>query len=265
MRRSATLYLGAFAVFALLQAVSGRAQDPKDINGTWTAELHSARVFLQLRTSAPDGRSNGGRDGEWSTGQTMPADEFGGLPVADEHFTASTLKFELRREAGSFAFDGAFRDGRGAGLFVFTPRVEFAAEMKAIGHADDLPIWRRYQLAVHDVGPKYIRTLKAEGYDKLTLDEIQRGRTHGVTVDYIRDLKALGYRNMGWEALVRTRDHGVTGDYIKAMRAAGYADLPLDDLVRTKDHGVTPAYVDDMRRAGFKDVPLVELVHAKDH
>src|SRR4030081_1157087 len=105
MLRSAKLYLGAFAVFALLQAVSGSAQDPKDINGTWTAELHSARVFLQLRTGAPDGRSNSGWGGEWSTGQTMPADEFGGLPVADEHFTSTALKFELRREAGAFAFD----------------------------------------------------------------------------------------------------------------------------------------------------------------
>src|SRR5260370_33980711 len=96
MRRSATLYLGAFAVFALLQAVSGRAQDPKDINGTWTAELHSARVFLQLRTSAPDGRANSGWGGEWSTGQTMPAGGLGGFAGGHGAIAATTLKVRAR-------------------------------------------------------------------------------------------------------------------------------------------------------------------------
>ena len=47
-------------------------------------------------------------------GQSIPIDEIGGLPRNDNQFTVSNLKFELRREAGTLTFDGAFREGRAA-------------------------------------------------------------------------------------------------------------------------------------------------------
>ena len=206
------------AALVVLQAVSGRAQTPAEIHGTWTAELHNGNLFLQMRT-APPPESNGDRSGgDWNMGQTYPVDDFAGIPPNDERFTVSAIKFDLRREAGSFSFDGAFRDGRGAGLFVFTPRAAYVAEMKALGYNDDLPLWRRFQLAAHDVGPKYIRGLKAEGYDKVSLDAVQRARTHGVTIEYIKGMKAEGYRGVTLEELVRTRDHGVTPAYVQDMR-----------------------------------------------
>ena len=45
--------------------------------------------------------------------------------------------------------------------------------MRALGYTDELPLWRRFQLALHDVGPRYVRDLKSEGFDKLTLDQVQ--------------------------------------------------------------------------------------------
>jgi hypothetical protein len=248
------------AAFVLLLAVSGPAQAQTDIHGTWTAELREGKAFLQVRAPAP-------RDwnGDWGMGQTMPVDELTGLPAGDDRFTATAVKFELRREAGTLAFDGSFRDGRGAGLFSFNPRPEFAAEMKRLGFNDDLPLWRRYQLTVYDVGPRYIAALKTEGYDKLTLDEIQRAKTHGVSIDYIRDIKAQGFRAASLEGLVRTRDHGVTGDFIKSMKAEGYTGATLEEFVRLRDHGVTPAYVQEMKRAGFTNATIEDLVRARDH
>ena len=135
-----------------------------------------------------------------------------------------------------------------------SPQTPRAAEMKALGFSDDLPLWRRFQLALHDVGPKYIRALKAEGYDKLPLDQIQRARTHGVTIDYIRDLKGQGFRGVSLETLVRTRDHGVTGDYIKALKAEGYTGTTLEDFVRTRDHGVVEVNVLEARLAADRVV-----------
>src|SRR5262249_16394240 len=156
-----------------------------------------------------------GWGGDWNMGQTFPAEDFAGLPAHDEHFTAANLKFDLRREAGTLSFEGAFREGRGAGLFSFAPRGEYDAEMPALGYPDELPLWRRFQLAVHDVGPRYIKALASEGYSKLSLDEIQRARTHGVTIEYLRDMKALGYRPADVQGLIRAHDHGVAPDYIK--------------------------------------------------
>src|SRR5436190_23584069 len=217
-------------VGAVMAILGAGAQDVRDVSGTWTAELRNGQVFLQVRTSAPSGWDSW--RGDWNMGESLPIEEFSGLPAGDERFTAANVKFELHREAGALAFDGAFRDGRGAGLFTFQPRAEYVAEMKALGYTDDLALWRRFQLAVHDVGPKYIKALAAEGYSKLTLDEAQRARNHGVTVDYIREMKTLGYHPTAIGDLVRAHDHGVSADYVKAMKAAGYSNLALEDLVR---------------------------------
>src|SRR5580765_7749180 len=213
MKRTAIACLAAAALFQS----TGRAQS--DIHGAWTAELHGGRVFLQVSTTPPPDWNRGGDwNGGWNMGQTFDVGDISGLPGNDEHLTASAVKFELRREAGTLGFEGSFRDGRGGGLFSFVPREAYVNEMRSLGFKDDLPLWRRYQLAVHDVGPKYVRDLKAEGLNDLTLDQIQRAKSHGVTVDFIKGIKAEGYRSTSIENLTRTKDHGVTPDFIKALK-----------------------------------------------
>jgi len=249
-----------------LQTAAGAAQaQPADVHGTWTAEIHSGKVFLQTRTTPPpDWNRSGDWHGDWSMGQTMPIEELSGL-ANDEQLTAASLKFELRREAGTLNFDGAFREGRGAGLFTFAPRGDFLADMKRLGYTEDLPVWRRYQMAVQDVGPRYINALKAEGYDKLTLEQVTRARNHGVTLDYIKAMKAEGYKAAALEDLVRTKDHGVTPQYVQEMRKAGFASETIEDLVRAKDHGVNAAYVAELANNGYKGLLLADVVRARDH
>ncbi len=265
MRYLSTLFV-LFLQAAIGMTVSGQTTD---IHGTWTAELRNGEVFLQVRTDAPpdaDRPNNNWNGSGWSMGQTFPADQLTGLPViSGTPFTAASINFELRREAGTLAFDGAFRDGRGAGLFAFQPREQYVAEMKAIGYTDDLPLWRRFQLAVHDVGPRYIRDLKTEGYDKLTLDQVQRAKSHGVTIDYIRGIKAEGYKTATLEAMVRTRDHGVTQAYVQGMKKAGFSSATIEELVRARDHGVTPEYVQEIRGLGLTATTIDEFTRLRDH
>ena len=277
----------------VLQTIAG-AQAPTDVHGTWTAEIHTGKVYLQIRPVPPpdlDRSRNWNHD--WNMGQSVPIEELQGLANSDQ-FTMASVTFDLRREAGSTAFAGSFREGRGAGLFTFAPRAAYTAEMKSLGYADDLPLWRRFQLAVHDVGPKYVRDLKSEGYDKLTLDHIQRARTHGVTIDYIKEIKGqgfkvatleemvrardhgvkpeyvLGIRRLGLgvttlEQFIRLRDHGVTVDYVKALEGQGFRNVPVEDIVRTKDHGVSAEFVADMKEIGLKGLTLPQLVRLRDH
>src|SRR3954462_7772300 len=115
-------YLAALALAFLLpagSAVIAVAQAPADIHGTWTAELRNAKVFLQVRAPAPRDWNGDRWNNDWSMGQSFPVEELTGLPANDEQLTVSAVKFEMRREAGTLAFDGSFRDGRGAGLFAF--------------------------------------------------------------------------------------------------------------------------------------------------
>ena len=126
-------------VSALIVAVCmvGQAQEPREVTGTWTAELRNGRVFLQVRTTAPNSWNSW--SGDWNMGQTFPIEEFSGLPANDEHFTASNLKFELHREAGILSFEGAFRDARGAGrqLRVVVDRHGRQAEPRAAARDGD--------------------------------------------------------------------------------------------------------------------------------
>src|SRR5260370_38764827 len=125
-----------YITFLLVVALSvvGRAQT-SDIHGTWTAELHQGKVFLQVRATSPDDasrNSTGTNWGGWNMGQTFPVDELSGLPANNEQLTAASVKFDMRREAGSLNFDGAFRHGRGAGLFTFAPRAPYVTEMRSL-------------------------------------------------------------------------------------------------------------------------------------
>ena len=253
-------------LFLLVLQIGGAEQAAADVHGTWTAEIHTRKVNLQVRTSPPpDWNRSENWNGDWNMGQSVPVDDLSGLPANNDQLTAASVRFALRREAGTLAFDGAFRDGRGAGLITFAPRDAYVGEMRGLGYTDDLPLWRRFQLAVHDVGPKYIRDLKSEGYDKLTLDQIQRAKTHGVTIEYIKELKGQGVRAVTLEALVRTRDHGVTAAFIKALKAEGYTTANLEELVRLRDHGVSVEYVKALEAQGFKNVPVDDIVRTKDH
>ena len=106
-----------FLLFTFAALTAPLSAQNTAITGTWTAELRSARVFLQIRTTPPADWNGDRSNGDWNMGQTFPIEELTGLPANDDQFTVSSLKFELRREAGIVAMEGAFRDGRGAGLF----------------------------------------------------------------------------------------------------------------------------------------------------
>ena len=229
--------LRMFVVFAVAGATVPALAQTADVHGTWTVEFHDGKAFLQVRSSTPrDG--NGDRPwngGDWSMGQSFPVEELSGLPANDQNLTAANVKFEMRREAGTLGFEGSFRDGRGAGLFSFTPRDAYTNEMRRLGYNDDLPLWRRFQLAVHDVGPRYINALKAEGFGtscKLARRSAAREEPRRQHRLHQRD-QGQGFRAAALENLVRTRDHGVTAEYIKAMKAEGFTGATLEEFVRT--------------------------------
>src|SRR5215475_386125 len=112
-------FLKLFVLLALT-TLSVRLAGQSTVNGTWTAELNQGKVFLQVRSESPGESRSGDFRGGWNMGRTYTIDELAGLPANDERLTASNVKFEMRREAGTVAFEGSFRDGRGAGLFTFT-------------------------------------------------------------------------------------------------------------------------------------------------
>ena len=203
---------------------------PTDTEGTVHLRLVEAELLLRL--------------------ERRPSTQLEGLTAAQLTGAGGPVQFRLRRDAGTFTFEGVLRSGVGAGTFSFAADPNFPAELAKRGFAR--PTAReQYQMARHDVGYAFLDELNKQGYAKPQTAELVRAGQHGVQRTYLREMGALGYRLGSLEPLIELRDHGVTPAYVRELAELGYKGLPADELRRARDHGITPEYVRGMRDAGY--------------
>jgi hypothetical protein len=218
---------------------------------------------------------------------------FVGFPAPALTGAGGPVQFVLRRDAGSFAFEGVVRSSVGGGTVTFTPDAAFAtaltrrglarptdsnlrtlaladvgnaffAELRDDGYAmPDLPLLIR--AAEHGVDRGYIHDLAQAGYKLGTLAPLITLRDHGVDGDYVRALAAYNLRGLAPADLQRARDHGVDAEDLRELTALGYRNLPVDELIRIRDHGVDTQYVRDLAALGFRNLALDELVATRNH
>jgi hypothetical protein len=229
----------------------------------WLIEVKTngeAQLQLTMRYT-----NEGGRPSNNNTGFRVPFDQLVGLS-RDQAMAASgnVVQFQLKRDAGTFNFEGWFKAGNGAGHFTFTPNSSFASELTRQGfaRATDKQLLR---LALSDIGFALINELRAQGYEPFTLDQLVRMGEHGVRPDYVLGLKSLGYTLKSTDELIRMRDHGVTLDFIRDLSGMGYTNMSPAELVKTRDHGVTPDYINQFIAAGYEKMPLDEWIRLRDH
>jgi beta-lactamase regulating signal transducer with metallopeptidase domain len=233
-------------------AAIGSAQT--QLPGTWEIRPTTVEGTVHLRLT--EGRS--------SSGTNVPIARLEGLTGVRLTDAGGPVQFRLRRDAGTFTFEGVVRKGVGAGTFSFAPDPNFPAELAKRGFARPTAI-EQYQLARHDVGYAFVDALNRQGYAKPQTAELVRAGQHGVQLIYLQEMGALGYRLGSLAPLIQLRDHGVTPEYVRELAALGYKGLPADEVRRVRDHGVTPEYVRAMRDAGYGSLPMEQLVNARDH
>ena len=219
-----------------------------DANNYWGRNANERWISIQLE-----------RD-DTHNGLSVPARDAAAL--ADESATGP-VHFTIRRDAGTYTFDGSQRAGRGSGDFVFAPDPDYIAGMARLGYrgltSED--VWR---FATFDITRDYATGFRNAGYT-LDEDELIKTRIHGATPAFAAQVKQEGLGQPPIDDLVKMRIHGVTPEFIKAMRDLGYTDLSIDKLVELRIHGVTPDYVRQMTSYGFKNAPLDRLVQFRIH
>ena len=245
---------------ALVAVAISSPAPARELPGDWNlyvSEKHPDRFQLTLRRGLRDNSSS-----------QFPRADFTGLTNAQvESAGRVPVQFELRREAGSFAFEGTFRNGHGAGEFTFTPDPEYPRRLRAMGV--DFPSGKLeddeqlYYFAMFDVSSDFIRAMRKIGYD-VSLDMYQQFRIFGVDPEYVQAMAAVGYKDLRAEKLVETRIHGATPEYIREMRAAGN-DLSLDEYIQSRIFQVTPEFAAEMGKAGYPNVDHDTLVQFKIH
>jgi beta-lactamase regulating signal transducer with metallopeptidase domain len=97
--------------------------------------------------------------------------------------------------------------------------------------------------------PSYIDSLKAEGFDNLSADDLIAMKVQGITTQYIHEIRAEGLKPSADE-LVAMKVQGITPEYIRQIRAMKL-NSDIDSLISMKVQGITPEYVDQMHKLGF--------------
>ena len=256
MKRIATLTL-----FVSLFAAAAFAAT----EGAWTASVDEKRPD-RLYINITKGRHH-------NMGTTMKIGDFTGLTRAQiDAATMTPVQFDLRREAGNAAFEGTFRNGKGAGQFTFTPNRAFLDTVRSMGidmkrekrrHRDWDEEEELFALAMHDVSTAFIKSMIAEGY-RVSLEDYLTMRIFDITPDYIREMRNLGFKDITHDELVSSRIHKVTPEYVRQMRAAGW-DLSLDEYQSSRIHGATPEFAAEMRKLGYGNLDHDDLVSFRIH
>ncbi|MEP7011319.1 MAG: M56 family metallopeptidase [Acidobacteriota bacterium] len=219
--------------------------------GSWTANRHGDRIDLE---STMSWESVGGSH-RWHVGETYPTKDFVGLTAGPD------VHFELRREAGSFLFEGRFDGAKGSGSFTFAPDPAYPKAMAAIGYKVDPE--QQIELAMQDVSVTFAREIQSLGLRDTTLDQLMQMRIQGVTADYARALDGLGIKDLSADQLVQLKIQGVSPNWIRGLNTAGYRDLSSDQLVQLKIQGVSAEWANGLTAAGYRDLTADQLVQLK--
>lgn len=229
----ARLILTAVTIFLLAcAAVAG-------IDGGWTGE-RDEHGRLQLMISRAPGSQ---------IGLSFRFDELTGLTAEQMSSTVQTaVSFQYRTDAGTLAFEGVLRNGRGGGQMTFTGNPEYAQQVRALGfqldRGDDAELFR---LAAIGVSVAYIREMKAI-YPEADLREISKLRAVGVTPAWLREMRAAGVEIGNAHEARKLAAIGVTSAFIRQLADAGYRNLSVRDLTRLAAAGVDGRFIRDMQK-----------------
>jgi hypothetical protein len=221
--------------------------------GTWTAERRGKEIQLEMTMSW----SGNGSHHRWSNGETYDAKDFPGLTAGPD------VRFDLRRDAGTFHFEGRFKGDEGTGFFTFQSNPGYIRDMAALGI--QMKEDRLLEMATHDVSIAFAREIHDLGYRDASLDDLVQFRIHGVNPQIIRELSGLGYQHLPADQIVQFQIHGVSPALLRELGRAGYKGIPPDQVVQFQIHGVSPEYVRGLAENGYRNVPADDLIQFRIH
>jgi len=204
-----------FVAHAAPGAAASPVAQAATVEGTWSTRAREREGGQRIQLSLEIDRARG----NWNMGFGVEPGELEGLSFDQASGTVADARFTMARDAGTIAFDGSIRDGRGAGTFAFTPNASWIQAMDGLGY-DDLSDEQVFTAAVHDITTSFVQDLRQLGYTDLPTGDLFSFAIHGVTPEMIRELNGLGYRDIPARQLVALRIHGASPEWIREVRAA---------------------------------------------
>jgi hypothetical protein len=254
------LLIGLFALSSVIAATHNSVSTASSIapqaslTGQWTAGIpldRADKISLTLQRGTEKGNNQ-------TVGSDLPLSELQGLTREQALSAKADVKFRLVREAGTFEFEGTFREGKGAGVWTLTPSQSFISEMR--GRGFDLSEEQLVTSAMIDVHTKTVDDLKAAGFTHLSIEDVIKATIFKVTPEFISELKSIGYENLGLEDLVKARIFKIDAAFAREVEAMGFSSKSMESLVKMRIFKVTPEFFREMRTAGLENLSIEDLV-----
>ncbi|GJL94231.1 MAG: hypothetical protein DHS20C05_06360 [Hyphococcus sp.] len=138
---------------------------------------------------------------------------------------------------------------------------EYIAEMKAAGFTGDISNLVAYR--VHDVTPAFAKEIRDMGFS-VSADKLVALRVHDITPDYIRAMRKEFGDDLTLENIIAATVHDVTPQFVAEIRALGL-DPSFEQLIAMAVHDVTPEYIQKLRSKGITTTDVDKLVALAVH
>jgi beta-lactamase regulating signal transducer with metallopeptidase domain len=184
------LTLSLSIAIAVLNAAWIRAQVASDelvYSGLWEIRPSTTAGSVQLRLCYAELFS-----------RADMAVDYLGLSPARLAATDGPIRFALRRDAGTFRFDGTIERGTVAGTYTFEPAAAFSRALETRGFERPTSSLQ-HTLALHNLGLTVLDERRAQGIPDLDASLVVRqAQLHAMRDDMREILAAAGRRSSGW-------------------------------------------------------------------
>src|SRR4051794_19858371 len=128
--RTALTLSGLLFIVIVFGSITIVAQET--ITGTWNAEVRTGKLNREDTGRIQLNFSRKRESGNSQNGSTYEYSDLQGL-TREQALGEGKVSFRLVREAGTVSCEGSFLDGRGTGVFTFTPDMSFVQTLRAKG------------------------------------------------------------------------------------------------------------------------------------
>jgi hypothetical protein len=188
----------------------------------------------------------------------------GSMALADLGLTADKLagdrheiRFELRREAGTFVCQGTVEAGRGGGTFRFRPDPAYSSAIADTGIMT-FDLRDHIKAAMFDVSSSFVNIVVGS-FPRATFSQLLALRIFRIAPDVVAALHTE-FPDGGVDDLVALGMFGVTPDYVNALRRAEIGDLTAHNVAALRASGVDQAFVDGLAANVHRPRSIDEIV-----
>jgi hypothetical protein len=173
------------------------------------------------------------------------------------------LRFEVRREAGTFVCQGTADDGRGDGAFRFRPDLVYANAIVATGIAP-LTLHQHIQAGMFDISSTFVKAIMATGLPHVTFSELLGLKIFRITPEDVRALH-INFPNASLDDIRALAMSKVTAGYVEALRRANVGNLSADNVSALRAYGVDQAFIEGLAANGRLGLSIDDVVGLYSH